>query len=89
MDIFGEFLGYLAGICLAISFIPQAINIIKEKDVSGISLISYIIYNIGCISWILYGIYLKSFQMILFNTITVCFTLIILFMTIKYNIKKK
>lgn len=50
MDIFGEFLSYLAGICLAISFIPQAIKIIKEKDVSGISLISYIIYNIGCIS---------------------------------------
>lgn len=89
MNIIGEFLGYLAGTCLAISFLPQAIKIIKNKDVSSISLVTYIIYNIGSISWILYGIYLKSFQMILFNTITSIFTLTILFMTIKYNLTKK
>ena len=64
-------------------------KIIKNKDVSSISLVTYIIYNIGSISWILYGIYLKSFQMILFNTITSIFTLTILFMTIKYNLTKK
>ena len=33
MNIIGEFLGYLAGTCLAISFLPQAIKIIKNKDI--------------------------------------------------------
>ena len=73
MNFWGEFLGYLAGICTAIVFLPQTIQTIKEKNVSGLSLGTYIIYCVGMISWILYGIYLNSIQMIVFNTISLFF----------------
>ena len=85
----GEFIGYLAGVCTAIVFLPQTIQTIKSKNVSGLSLVTYIIYCIGMLSWISYGVYLHSVQMILFNAISLVFALIILYMIIIDKIKKK
>jgi len=82
MEIIGETLGYIAGICTAIVFLPQTIQTIKERNVSGLSLTTYIIYCIGMVSWILYGIYLHSVQMMLFNSISLFFAVIILYLII-------
>ena len=87
MTIFCEFLGCLAGICTAIAFLPQSLETIKSKNVKGLSLATYIIYCIGILSWILYGAYLHSIQMVLFNTISLVFAGIILIMIIKYKNK--
>ena len=81
-DIIGEILGYLAGICTAIVFLPQSIRTIKTKDVRGMSLGSYVIYCIGMILWIAYGIYLHSIQMMFFNTVSLLFAVIILYIII-------
>lgn len=89
MDIIGEFFGYLAGICTAIVFVPQSIQTIKTKDVRGISLATYIIYCIGMISWIVYGIYLHSVQMMLFNSISLFFAAIILYIVISQRLQNK
>ena len=88
MQIFGEFLGVLAGICTAIVFLPQTIKTIKTRDVAGLSLSTYIIYCIGMLSWTLYGIYLKSVQMMFFNVISLVFALIILYMILTEKKKK-
>ena len=88
MEIWGEVLGYVAGICTAIVFLPQSIQTVKTKNVQGLALSSYIIYNIGMLSWILYGVYLNSVQMIIFNSISLIFASIILYMIIKDRLKK-
>lgn len=80
---FFEALGYLAGICTAIAFLPQTMQTIKDRNVSGLSLSTYVIYCVGVVSWILYGIYLNSVQMMLFNTISLIFALIVLYLIIK------
>lgn len=80
MQIIGELLGYVAGICTAIVFLPQSIQTLKTKDVKGLSISTYVIYNIGMLSWILYGIYLHSLQMIIFNSISFVFSSIILYL---------
>ena len=88
MNIIGEALGYFAGICTAIVFLPQTIQTIKDRNVSGLSLTTYIIYCLGMISWILYGVYLHSIQMMLFNAISLFFAAIILYMIVVARIKK-
>lgn len=82
MSLLFEGLGYLAGICTAIVFLPQTIQTIKNKNVSGLSLGTYIIYCIGMISWILYGVYLNSFQMMLFNGISLIFSGTVLYLIV-------
>ncbi|MBP5615164.1 MAG: glutathione synthetase [Alphaproteobacteria bacterium] len=83
MHIIGELLGYIAGICTAIVFLPQSIETVRTKNVEGLSLLTYIIYNIGMLSWILYGVYLHSVQMIVFKSISFIFSSIILYMILR------
>ena len=81
MEMFGlsvfEICGYIAGICTAICFLPQTIQTIKTQNVTGLSLASYIIYAMGMLNWIIYGAYLNSVQMIVFNAPALLFSLII------------
>lgn len=88
MHVIGELLGYIAGICTAIVFLPQSIQTLKTKNVEGLALPTYIIYNIGMLSWILYGIYLHSYQMIIFNSISFFFSSGILYMIVTQKNKK-
>ena len=85
----GELFGYMSGACTTLAFLPQAVKSIITKNVSGLSLLMYIIYCTGLIFWILYGIYLNSFQIILFNSITLVFNGIILYLIIKANKSKQ
>ncbi len=87
MDIVGEIIGYLAGICTAIVFLPQSIRTIKTKDVRGLSLGSYVIYCLGMLLWIAYGVYLHSVQMMFFNAVSLFFAAIILYIIIMQRAK--
>ena len=80
--IIGEFLGYACGFFTTIAFLPQTIKSIHSKNVSGLSWLTYTIYCIGCALWVLYGVYLDSFQMVLFNNITLLLNGIILHLII-------
>ena len=85
MNLLGEFLGYLGGVCMAVAFLPQSLKTIKKKDVKGLSLLSYVIYCTGIVSWILYGFYLGSKQMISFNMISLIFAGMILYTIIRHK----
>lgn len=87
MNWFFEAIGYLGGIFLAVSFIPQAYKTFRTREIGGLSLGTYSIYNLGVFCWIVYGFYLHSYQMVIFNTITMCFSLPVLLMIVKYRKK--
>jgi len=86
--VFGEFFGYASGVCTTLAFLPQAIKSIITRNVSGLSLYMYVINCVGLVLWILYGVYLHSVQMMLFNSITLIFNLVILYMIITARKKK-
>lgn len=83
----GEVFGYLSGGLTTLAFLPQTIKLIKTKNVSGLSRTMYITYCTALICWIAYGIYLHSAQIIFFNSVTLVFNAIILYMTFKYHKK--
>lgn len=76
-------MGIIAAICTTVSFLPQAIKIIKTKTTKDISLTMYIILVIGVILWLIYGILTNDFPVILANGISTIFTLTILILKIK------
>lgn len=80
-----EIIGFLAAIITTVAFFPQVIKVYKTKDTKSISLTMYIILSIGLLCWLIYGVYLSSFPMILANTITLVFTIYILFKKIKHK----
>ena len=82
---FFTFLGYLAAVLTTISFVPQALLIIKTKNTKGISLPMYILFTIGVACWLLYGIYFGMLPVIIANFITLALALVILTFKIKYK----
>jgi len=74
VDIFG----FMAAICTAGSFIPQAIKTIRTRNTEGISLLMYIIFSTGVGCWLIYGIMLNYLPMIVANSVTLVLTFTIL-----------
>lgn len=76
-------LGYIAGTLTTISFLPQAIKVIRTRDTSGISLIMYIVFTTGILIWLIYGIVIGSIPIILPNIITFILSFVILLQKIR------
>ncbi|MCM1324512.1 MAG: SemiSWEET transporter [Acetobacter sp.] len=77
-----EIIGYMAGLFTAVCFMPQSIKTLRTRETKGISAVSYALFSLGLICWIIYGVYLHSIQMILFNAISLVFSLSILVVTL-------
>jgi len=62
--------GTIAAICTTTSFIPQVVKVWQTKSTGDISLGMFILFTIGVISWLIYGILLNELPIILANTAT-------------------
>lgn len=80
-------IGYLAGICSAISQFPQALKVIKTKETSSISPLMYSLLTLGVVLWFIYGILLINFPMIIANGISLIPAFYILFITFRNKLK--
>ena len=78
-------IGTIAAILTTLSFVPQAYQVIKTKDTSGISLGMYIAFVIGVFLWIIHGINIQDYNLIGANAITFIFASIILTYKIRYK----
>jgi len=57
---FVNIIGYLAAISTTIAFLPQAIRIWKTKSAKDLSLFTFLIFCIGTMLWLIYGIMLSA-----------------------------
>ncbi len=78
-------IGLVAAICTTIASLPQVIKTIKTKQVKDLSLSMYLILTIGVFLWLVYGILIQNFPLILANGITLIFVVTVLFLIIKYR----
>jgi MtN3 and saliva related transmembrane protein len=63
-----------------ISFVPQAWAIIRDRNTDGISLKMYLITVAGFIAWLLYGVLLRQWAIIVQNIICLALSAFILTM---------
>jgi MtN3 and saliva related transmembrane protein len=80
-----EWFGYLAAILTTGSFVPQAVMTIRSRNTRGISLAMYVFFTIGVALWLVYGIALESWPMILANTVTLGLAATILALKLRYG----
>ena len=83
-----EIIGYIAGILIAITMIPQLYVSLKTKSVEGVSLIMLIIFFISMVCWLIYGVLIKNYPLIIFNGLATIVSGIQLFIKIKFQKKK-
>ncbi len=83
-----ETIGMIAGFCTTISFVPQIIRIIKTNDTAGISFYMYLIFVIGLLLWLFYGILIQSNAVIFTNAATFILAGTVLIMKLRNMIFK-
>ena len=73
-------IGGIAAVLSTISFVPQAIKIIRSRDTSGISAGMYIVTVLGFALWTAYGLLQKAWPLIGSNSICLLLSAFILVM---------
>lgn len=65
-----QWIGSVAATLTTCAFVPQALLIVRTRNVAGISLGMYWTFTIGVALWLVYGIRLGAWPLILANSIT-------------------
>ena len=80
-----EWFGFAAAFLTSVSFIPQAVMTIRTRNTSGISRGMYSMFTVGVVLWLVYGLALGSWPMILANTVTLALAATILGLKLRYG----
>ena len=80
-----DIVGSLAAILTTASFLPQAWHSFKTKDVSGVSLGMYSVFTVGVALWLVYGLLLRAWPIVVANVITLGLAMAILGMKVVFG----
>lgn len=75
-----DFVGFTAATLTTVSFVPQAWHTFRTRDVSGISLGMYGTFTAGVACWLVYGLLLGAWPIVIANCITLTLAAAILVM---------
>lgn len=82
---FNETIGAIAAVLTTMAFIPQAWLTWKSKRADGVSLGMYSIFTTGVALWLLYGLLIDAWPVIIANAFTLALALFILVMKIRFR----
>lgn len=82
-----EIIGFLAAFLTMFGFLPQVIKIYRTKSVKDLSLLAILQFILGIFLWLIYGIHLNNFAIILANSVTFLILLAALVLFLKYSKK--
>jgi MtN3 and saliva related transmembrane protein len=75
----------LAAILTTAAFVPQALHIIRHRETKAISLMMYVAFASGVALWLVFGVLIGNWAIIVSNAITLVLTLAIVGMKIRYG----
>lgn len=80
-----ELIGAAAACCTTLSFVPQAVHIIRTRDTAAISLPMYLVFGTGIVLWLVYGLLLMSWPIIASNVVTILLVGLIVTLKLRYH----
>ena len=80
-----NWIGFVAGALTTIAFLPQLERTWRTKSADDMSLAMLLTFTTGVFLWLVYGIYLVAWPIIITNAITFLLTLAILVLKLKYQ----
>lgn len=82
-----EIVGFIAGVLVAISLLPQVIKSWKTRSTGDISLQWSLLSIAGQVMWIAYGILISSLSLVIMSSVTLVMALSVLYLKLKYDRK--
>jgi MtN3 and saliva related transmembrane protein len=78
-------LGFAAAFCTTAAFVPQLMRVLRLRSAREISVPTFLLFSIGVILWLLYGVYTGSKPVIASNGITLVLSVSILVLKLRYD----
>jgi MtN3 and saliva related transmembrane protein len=78
-------IGLLAATGTTISFLPQVIKTWKSKSAKDLSLSMFLIFCTGTLLWLIYGLMVNDFPVIVANAVTLMLSLTLLYFKLRYK----
>lgn len=73
-----EYLGLVAGSLTSIAFLPQVLRTYRTKSTRDVSLTMMLVFTIGILAWLAYGLLLNDIPLIFANGLTLVMVILIL-----------
>jgi len=80
-----ELVGSLAAVITTLCWIPQIIKIMRHRETASISLVSNASLMLGVFLWLIYGMMIGSWPVIMANGVTFLLLFAILGLKIRYG----
>lgn len=84
---FSSSIGVIAAILTTVAFVPQVWRVMRTRDTNAISLLMYLLFSTGVTLWLVYGVMLWLWPIIIANTITLVLALIVIFFKVRCSSK--
>ncbi len=80
-----ELLGGAAATLTTLCWLPQTLRAIRHRDVQSLSLFTFSAFSLGIFLWLLYGLYIGSWPVILANAFTLVLNLAIVVQKLRHG----
>ena len=88
-DLWLNIFGYTASICMILGYLPQAIVTIRTRDTDGIALPTFCMLGSGSVFFVVQGIMLQNWPLVITNVITTICSVIIFGIKLYNDSRKK
>ncbi len=78
-------IGFIAAILTTVAFVPQILKIWRARSAQDVSLGMYTVFTCGVVLWLIYGILIDSWPIILANCVTLLLAGAVLVMKVKFG----
>lgn len=86
MEITGvSIIGFVAGTCTTLAFLPQVIRTWRTRSTEDISLGMFSLMVFGIALWLFYGIVIGDWPLIIADSVSLLFAAVILGMKVRYG----
>lgn len=80
-----DLLGLVAGTLTTIAFVPQVVKLWRSRSTRDISLGMFVTFSIGVALWLLYGLAIHAWPIVLANAVTLLLALTILILKLRHR----
>lgn len=85
MNSLASVIGYVAAVLTTASFVPQVLKIWRTRSANDVSLGMYSLFTLGIFIWLVYGVLIESWPVIVANFVTLVLAGAVLVMKLKFG----
>lgn len=78
-------LGLIAGALTTVAFVPQVMRIWRTKSGKDVSYGMFLLFSLGVLLWLMYGLALSATPIIIANAVTLVLAVIVIALKYRYS----